>query len=192
MEPWLIGLAANATIAAALLAVAVVIAMNLTKGRQWFVNPLAAATVFLFITCGGGHAVYAMQLMDNSIGLATEAGAAIRFAYLQPHMWGWDIMTAAAGVWYWTMRRKFPDLVSGAAVFEDLRGRQRRALEIHDNVVQGLVRAQLALELSREGEAKEAVDATLARAEAMVTDLLATAEQNQQGGAGSPGPEAAR
>jgi PAS domain S-box-containing protein len=37
---------------------------------------------------------------------------------------GWDLLTAALAVWYWTLRSRFPALVRGAAVFEDLRLRQ--------------------------------------------------------------------
>ena len=84
----------------------------------------------------------------------------------------WDALTATAGVTYWMMRRKFPDLVSGAAVFEDLRERERRALEIHDHIVQGLVRAQVALDLDRGAEGKEAVADTLGASERIITELI--------------------
>jgi signal transduction histidine kinase len=50
--------------------------------------------------------------------------------------------------------------------------RKRQALELHEQVVQGLVVAQLALELGREDEALEAIVSTLERARAMVTREL--------------------
>jgi len=50
--------------------------------------------------------------------------------------------------------------------------RKRQALELHEQVVQGLVVAQLALELGREDEAREAIASTLERARAMVTREL--------------------
>jgi response regulator NasT len=50
--------------------------------------------------------------------------------------------------------------------------RKRQALELHEDVVQGLVVAHLALELGREGEAREAILSTLERARAMVTREL--------------------
>ena len=50
--------------------------------------------------------------------------------------------------------------------------RKRQALELHEQVVQGLVVAQLALELGREDEAHAAIASTLERARAMVTREL--------------------
>jgi PAS domain-containing protein len=32
----------------------------------------------------------------------------------------WDALTAGVGVWYWSLRGRFPALVRGAALFEDL------------------------------------------------------------------------
>lgn len=50
--------------------------------------------------------------------------------------------------------------------------RERYALELHDNIVQGLAEAQLAFDLDRPDQARDAVDRTLAAARRMVTDLL--------------------
>ncbi len=50
--------------------------------------------------------------------------------------------------------------------------RKRQALELHEQVVQGLVVAHLALELGREDEARDAIVSTLERARAMVTREL--------------------
>jgi hypothetical protein len=83
-----------------------------------------------------------------------------------------DLVTAATGLWYWTMRRKFPGLVTGAAVYEDLRIRQRRALDIHDSVVQGLARAKLALDVQSDAEGGKAVEETLAASRQIITELL--------------------
>jgi AmiR/NasT family two-component response regulator len=59
--------------------------------------------------------------------------------------------------------------------------KRRQALELHDDVVQGLVTAQLALELGSESVLREAVVSTLEKARAMVTRELAELE-----GAGTP------
>lgn len=173
MEGWVIGLVANAVIAVAFLAVAVVLAINAIATKQVRNNPLGLATVVLYISCGGGHLVHTLQLLDVPLGIMSAAGIGIRAEYNgEWHPWVIDILTAIAGVSYWMMRRRFPALVSGAAVFEDLRGRQRRALEIHDNVVQGLVRAKMALELDQNREGEQAVDDTLAKARGIITELL--------------------
>lgn len=174
---WWIGLAANAVTAVAFLAVAAVLAANAISTRQVRNNPLGLATVVLYVTCGGGHVVHALQLLDAPLGRPSSAGAAIMLEYdTNLHMWVIDILTAAAGVSYWMMRRRFPALVSGAAVFEDLRTRQRRAIEIHDNVVQGLARAKLALDLKEDREGSEAVGDTLSKARHIITDLLGQEE----------------
>ncbi|HLE97460.1 MAG TPA: hypothetical protein VI997_08835 [Candidatus Thermoplasmatota archaeon] len=169
---WKIGLAASTVISIAFLAVAVLLALNLTRSRTWRTNPLGVGTFGLYLTCGGGHAVHTLQLLDPVLGLQTAAGLAAHTEYSEWHAWGIDVVTAITGVWYWSMRRKFPDLVSGAAVFEDLRDRQRRALEIHDNVVQGLVRAKLELDLGRDEAGDVTVEETLEKSKLIITDLL--------------------
>jgi hypothetical protein len=54
----------------------------------------------------------------------------------------------------------------------DRRARERQALDIHDNIVQGLAEAQLAFDVGRPEQAREAVDRTLAAARRLITDLL--------------------
>jgi hypothetical protein len=172
-QGWWLGLAMNATIAVAFLAVAVVLLVNAIKTKHVRNNPLGVATVILYIGCGGGHVVHTLQLLDVPLGNASAAGLAIQAEYAVGwHMWAIDILTAIAGVAYWMMRRRFPALVSGAAVFEDLRARQRRALEINDNVVQGLARAKMALDMHLEEEGDQAVEETMAKARHIITGLL--------------------
>jgi hypothetical protein len=52
------------------------------------------------------------------------------------------------------------------------REREQQALDIHDNIVQGLAEAQLAFDVGRPDQAREAVDRTLAAARRIMTDLL--------------------
>lgn len=179
---WQLGLAMNAIISVAFLGVAVMLLTNAIKTKHVRNNPLGVATTVLYITCGGGHVVHTLQLLDVPLGRATAAGFAIQAEYVaNPHMIVIDVLTAIAGVTYWLMRKRFPALVSGAAVFEDLRERQRRALEINDNVVQGLVRAKLALDIGERKEGDAAVADTLARARHIITDLLGD-EDIEKGG----------
>lgn len=56
------------------------------------------------------------------------------------------------------------------------RERERHALDIHDNIVQGLAEAQLAFEVGRPEQAREAVDRTLVAARRLVTELLGEPE----------------
>lgn len=50
--------------------------------------------------------------------------------------------------------------------------REREALDIHDNIVQGLAEAKLAFDLGRPEQAREAVERTLEQARRIVTDLM--------------------
>jgi AmiR/NasT family two-component response regulator len=56
------------------------------------------------------------------------------------------------------------------------REKQRQALEIHDEVVQGLAVAQLALQLGRKDDSRAAIAGTLERARAIVTRDLTELE----------------
>ena len=55
---------------------------------------------------------------------------------------------------------------------EEAEDRHRRALAIHDDVVQGLATAKLSLELGETTAGMAALDETLAAARHLVTDLL--------------------
>jgi signal transduction histidine kinase len=63
-------------------------------------------------------------------------------------------------------------MVHHRSEIENLRQRQRQALDIHDNVVQGLAMAKLSFELGETDTGMAAIDETLAAARAFVTDLL--------------------
>ena len=54
----------------------------------------------------------------------------------------------------------------------ELADRERRALEIHDNLVQGLTAIHWALEAGAYEQAKDATRSTLAQAQAIIGDLL--------------------
>ncbi|MGH2513124.1 MAG: hypothetical protein ACRDGQ_10595, partial [Candidatus Limnocylindrales bacterium] len=84
----------------------------------------------------------------------------------------WDVFGAGIGLYYVTLRKTYGSLMRGPALFEDLKEQQVRALEINDNIVQGLTVAYLALELDDEEKSAIALDATLASARAMISDLL--------------------
>lgn len=182
METWWIGLAWNATIAAAYIGIGTLIGIGVIRTGQVRANPLALATFLMFAGCGMGHLVHTVQLLGFQTYTAASVSGAARIEYSYPHMWLIDGVTASVGVWYWTMRQKFPHLVRGAAIFEDMDARRRRALEIHDNIVQGLVQAKLALELNMNDEGHDAVDQTLGRAKHIITQLLGEQHDEVQPG----------
>ena len=66
----------------------------------------------------------------------------------------------------------------------DLAERERHALEIHDNLVQGLTAIHWALEAGSVEQARELTAATLAQAQGMIGDLLG---EHPEGHAFAPG-----
>jgi PAS domain S-box-containing protein len=122
---WQLTALANAVILAAYLAISFAIARGLWRSRQWRNNPLGLATASIFFSCAVHHGSHAVHLMLPYIGWDMHAGMAMRMAFgMDFHAAGWDTVTAGLAVWYWTLRSRFPALVRGAALFEDLRLRQ--------------------------------------------------------------------
>jgi signal transduction histidine kinase len=104
--------------------------------------------------------------------LATREGLALRAAWDWPIV-AFDIIAAAVAVYYWTLRStERSPLMRGPKLFEDFKEKQRQALEINDNIVQGLTVAQMALDLEEREESREALERTLVSARKIVTDLL--------------------
>jgi hypothetical protein len=106
------------------------------------------------------------------MGVETARGLAMRASY-DVSMAVWDVVSAAVGVYYWSLRRSYAPLMRGAKLFEDLRQREQQALELNDNVLQGLVVAKLALDLGEHDRARAALDSSIGSAGAIITDLLA-------------------
>ena len=121
---WQLTALANAVILAAYLAISFAIARGLWRGRQWRNNPLGLATAAIFFSCAVHHGSHTVHLMLPYFGQGLHAGLAMQHAFSSPTIAGWDVVTAGLAVWYWTLRGRFPALVRGAAVFEDLKLRQ--------------------------------------------------------------------
>jgi len=112
-----------------------------------------------------------VHMVLPALGVNIQSGLAMRQAFDWQGV-TWDIITACVGIYYWTLRRTYGALMSGAKLFDDLRERQRQALEINDGIVQGLATAKLALELDQQTVTREALESTLASARGLITDLL--------------------
>jgi PAS domain S-box-containing protein len=122
---WQLTALANAVILAAYLAISFAIGRGLWRSRQWRNNPLGLATAAIFFSCAVHHGSHTAHLLLPYVGWEMDAGLAMREAFgAEFHIAAWDVLTAALAVWYWTLRGRFPALVRGAAVFEDLRLRQ--------------------------------------------------------------------
>lgn len=165
MAWWHLTAAANAVIFGAYLAIGAGIGSHLRADRLWRRSPLVVATAAVFLTASIDHGLHAVDAVAAGL-----AGAPPTEAWFVS---GWDAVTAAVAVWYVSLRGRFPALVHGSAMFEDLRQREQQAMEIHDNVVQGLATAKFALEMEDRGTTLRALDDTLTAARRIITDLLA-------------------
>ncbi len=168
---WQVGMVANGLIALLYLAISLAIVLPLVRSDQLRSNRLGAATAAIFLTCAVHHGAHAVHMAMPFFGVDTVRGQAMRDA------WGWslatwDVIGAAVAVWYWTMRRTYGSLMQGAKLFEDFRLREQQALELNDNVMQGLVVARMALELGETQRAAETLDDAISRAGRIITDLL--------------------
>ncbi|TMD07572.1 MAG: hypothetical protein E6J03_03890 [Chloroflexi bacterium] len=174
---WIIGTCANLVVAIAYLAIAGVIIVPLARERQVRSNRLGTATAAIFLTCAvhhGGHTVKALLPFLHSwqtLGLNVSTGLYTRLSW-DPEAVVWDVLTAAVGLYYLSLRRTYAPLMRGARLFDDMRERQRQALEINDNIVQGLAAAQMALALGEQAQSEAAMTATLGAARGIITDLL--------------------
>jgi len=118
-----------------------------------------------------------------SFGIEEAHGLMMRAAW-DWHNAMWDVITATVGVYYWTLRRQYGSLMRGAALFNDLKERERQALQLHDEVVQGLVVAKMALDLDQRDQSQEALASTLASASQIITDLIGRSREEVRMGAG--------
>ena len=168
---WQIGLWANAVVAIAYLAIAYAIVKPLIDTGQLRSNALGAATGAIFFTCAVHHGGHTVHMLLPYAHTEVRQGLALRESY-DWEAASWDIVTAAVGVYYWTLRRTYGSLMQGAQLFEDMRQRETQALELNDNVLQGLVVAKMALDLEQRDKAMTALDTAIGSASSMITNLL--------------------
>ena len=177
---WTLGAVENAVVMVVYFAIAGAILLPLVRSRQLRSNALGAATAAIFFTCAVHHGAHTVHMLLPYLGVGSEQGLAMRDAFTW-HSVVWDGTTALVGIYYWTLRRTYGPLMRGAKLFEDLKERQRQALELNDNVVQGLVTAQMALELDERERSHEALVATLRSARTIISDLVGEAQGSRSG-----------
>ncbi len=178
MQWWQAMAVTSAVTTLAYIGISAAIVSGIAVDGQWRRNPLAAATAAIFFTCAVHHGSHALYLVLPSFEIAEGHGLALREAFSDWHMLSWDAVAAAVAVWYWTLRSRFPALVRGAAVFEDLRQRQHHALQLNDDVVQRLAAAKLHFEFGDVDAGMRSLEDGLDRAKAIITELLGEGEPN--------------
>ena len=147
---WVIGLISNAVIAVSYLLISYGIVRPLVAGRQLRANPLGTATAAIFFTCAVHHGGHVVHMLLPYGDVEVSQGEAMRAAY-DWQMATWDVVGAAVGVYYWTLRRTYSSLMRGAKLFEDIRQREHEALQLNDAVLQGLGEAAFMTEYERWG-----------------------------------------
>lgn len=172
MDLWTLGFVANAVVMTAYLAIAGTILAGIARTKQWRGNPLALATGLIFLSCGIGHGVHAYHAIETWDPAVSTAQRSLLSEW---HVWAADGATAIIAIWYFTLRNRFPALVRGAALFEDMQVRRRQALEIHDNIVQSLVKAKMSLEMGQGSEGAREIEESLAASRRIMSELLGEA-----------------
>lgn len=187
---WATGFALNAVIGTAFLTIGAMVAVQLTRSDQWAANSIGTLFAVLVLACGAGHAFRAVLGFGSTVGLFGAAGTGMRIAFADWHMWVADALTALAGVFYVIARVQDRDILQTARVFEDYRSRRERAIAVHDNVVQNLLEAKLALETGDQATAEEALEDGLEASKRIVsrrgTEQLAGAEDPDEPPEGIP------
>jgi hypothetical protein len=183
MKIWQIVTAENLVIASAYFAIAYIIMTGLAKSGQLRSNKLGLATGLIFFTCGVHHGMHSVHMLLPLIGVDKQHGLLMRQAW-DWHVGAWDLVTAIVAVYYLTLRGSYASVLRGAQMFEDMKVRQRQAVEINDNIVQGLAVAKYELERGRDDHSREAIESTLRKARGLITDLLGERDSESALGAG--------
>jgi signal transduction histidine kinase len=171
MKLWEIVAVANALVAVAYFSIAWIISSGLVRTQQLRSNKLGLATALIFYTCGVHHGTHALHMLLPSLGIHDAKALALR----QSWHWetaAWDVLTAGVGLYYLSLRGSYASVLRGAQMFEDMKVRQRQALEINDNIVQGLTVAKYQLDAGQDRHSREAIEETLRKARGLITDLL--------------------
>lgn len=168
-DGWITGLVLNAIVGTAFLTISLMLAVQLTRSRQWGANPIGSVFAILVGLCGAGHALRAVLGVGPVLGLFGTTGLAMQVTFADWHMWIPDALAAASGVFYVVGRIRDRDILETTRAFEDYRSRRQRAIEIHDTVVQNLLEAKLALERGERETAREALDEGTAASKAIAS-----------------------
>jgi signal transduction histidine kinase len=180
---WQLGTVADLLIAISYLGIAGAILGPLVRTHQVRTNRLGTATACIFLTSAVHHGFHVVHTTLPAIGVDVASGHAMRAAFDWPTAM-FDFFAAVIAIHYWSLRRNYGALMRGATLFDDLKERQRQAVELNDDIVQGLVAAQLALSLDEREMAAQSVSDTLAKARGIISDLLGEAGSELELGPG--------
>ncbi len=156
-DGWVLGFALNAVVGAAFLTISLMLAVQLTRSRQWGLNRIGSYFTVLVGLCGAGHAMRAGIGLGGALGFFGTAGTGTQLMLADWHLWIPDALAAASGVFYVIARVQDRDILSTTRAFEDVRSRRRKAISVHDGVTQKLLASKIALEQGNRTAAREAL-----------------------------------
>ena len=115
----------NLVIMVAYAAIMVAIVVPVARAGQLRTNKLATATALIFFSCAVGHGLHAVLAYRT---LVEESD--MREMHMDVSGWSWtstvwDVLTAAVGVYYWTLRRGYGVLLGRGAIYVDPWGQHR-------------------------------------------------------------------
>ncbi|MGZ3434374.1 MAG: hypothetical protein ACXVA7_21645 [Isosphaeraceae bacterium] len=168
---WQISAAANGMIGIAYLVIAYIILGGLIRTNQLTTNKLGLATGLIFLTCGIHHGSHGFHMLLPSFGIHDQQALDLRASWHWPSV-AWDVVGAGVALYYLSLRGSYASVLRGAQLFEDMKVRERQALEINDNIVQGLSVAKYALDQGQDEKSQKAVEETLKKARMIITELL--------------------
>ena len=92
-------------------------------------NRLGLATGLIFFTCAVHHGTHAIHMLLPSLGIDDAQALALRDAWHWQTA-GWDLFSLGVGLFYLSLRGSYASVLRGAQMFEDLKARERQAVEI--------------------------------------------------------------
>jgi two-component system cell cycle sensor histidine kinase/response regulator CckA len=118
-------LLANMVIMIAYAAIMVAIVVPVARAGQLRTNRLATATALIFFSCAVGHALHAVMTYRTLVQTTDT-----HRMHMDAGGWPWtsavwDLITAAVGVYYWTLRRGYGVLLGKGAIYVDPWGQRR-------------------------------------------------------------------
>ncbi|MEP6462502.1 MAG: PAS domain-containing protein [Frankiaceae bacterium] len=131
----------NTVVSVAYFGIMYAVLTPLIRARQLRSNRLGTATAAIFFSCAVGHGLHALHAAGMLHG--TSGGAAPDGMGLRWYEATVDVITAAIGLYYWSLRRTYGALMQGATLFEDLEQRRRMAeLEHRDEMASARAAAE--------------------------------------------------
>jgi PAS domain S-box-containing protein len=115
----------NLVIMVAYASIMVAILVPVWRAGQLRTNKLAVATSMIFFSCAVGHGLHALMAYRAIMNAAAMGEMHVAAAGWSWSSALWDTLTAAVGIYYWTLRRSYGVLLGRGAIYVDPWGLHR-------------------------------------------------------------------